>query len=111
MGPTEGVAGSHVHAHTCLSQSASATYGALAKWCLWFSEHPNFVNFVTFIIICAGVMVGIQTYDEIVEQHETLLFAIDWFILGVFIIECTVKIIAQEVCALPLFCEHTCSTK
>merc|ERR1719473_1469314 len=41
-------------------------------------------------------MVGIQTYDEFAQEHATPLLIIDNFILGVFILECTVKILAQE---------------
>ena len=54
-----------------------------------------FQNFITIIILAAGVVVGIETYPQLVEAHEGLLHTINWVILIIFIIEVVVKMGAE----------------
>jgi len=58
---------------------------ANAKW---------FVNFVTLVIVTAGVMVGLQTYAEYAD--DPVLNVIDIAILAIFTFECLVKFVAEE---------------
>ena len=50
-----------------------------------------FTNFVTVVILLAGVVVGIETYPSMSEAYGVPLFWANWFILGIFIIEIIVK--------------------
>lgn len=59
------------------------------------SDSPSFQNLVTIAILFAGVLVGVETYPAFAEKHFTLLHTLDKVILGVFIIEILVKIIAE----------------
>ncbi len=59
---------------------------ANAKW---------FTQFVTAVILLAGVIVGLETYPSIVEKHESLLHMLNLVILGIFTIEVIVKMGAE----------------
>ena len=54
-----------------------------------------FQNFVTIVIVLAGILVGIETYEHIAEAHHTLLHTLDKIILGIFILEIVVKMGAE----------------
>jgi voltage-gated sodium channel len=57
-----------------------------AKW---------FQNMVTIAILVAGVLVGIATYADFAEKHDTILTILNDIILGIFIAEIVVKILAE----------------
>ena len=59
------------------------------------AESPLFVNFVTAVIILAGVVVGFETYPSVVEAHHGTLDILNKVILGIFIIEIVVKMGAE----------------
>lgn len=46
---------------------------------------------VTFVILVAGVLAGIETYPHLVERHHALLGFIDKVILAIFTLEIVVK--------------------
>mmetsp|Transcript_31661 Transcript_31661/g.62776 ORF Transcript_31661/g.62776 Transcript_31661/m.62776 type:complete len:1001 (-) Transcript_31661:3-3005(-) len=52
-----------------------------------------FNGFVLFCICAAGVLVGLQTYEEF--DSNTVVMGMDEFILYVFTVECMVKIFAE----------------
>jgi voltage-gated sodium channel len=54
-----------------------------------------FQNAVTVVILLAGILVGVETYPALVERHAALLHLLDKVILGVFVIEITVKVGAE----------------
>lgn len=54
-----------------------------------------FQNFVTAVIVLAGILVGIETYENIAHEHHTLLHTLDKIILGIFIVEIAVKMGAE----------------
>ena len=54
-----------------------------------------FQNFITVVILAAGVVVGLETYPELVEKHEGLFHSLNWVILIIFIIEVVVKMGAE----------------
>ncbi len=55
------------------------------------AESPWFQNFVTAVILLAGVVVGIETYPAAVERHGTVLHAMNDVILWIFVAEIIVK--------------------
>lgn len=52
-----------------------------------------FNNFIIFIILCAGVVVGIQTDPDL--EEATAVVICDTVILGIFILECVLKSFAE----------------
>lgn len=74
-----------------------ALYLRLAKICEEIAEHRYFVNFVTFWIIVAGTLVGVQTElakpGRVVEPPA--IYYIDWMVLSAFTLDCILKIIAE----------------
>ena len=58
-------------------------------------EDPWFERFIITVIIFAGVLVGLETYPEIVDKHGDLLFALDAIVLGIFIVEIILKMGAE----------------
>jgi len=59
-------------------------------------EHDAFKNFITIVIIVAGIMVGVGTDDVIVRESGHILDWIDEAILGIFILEIVCKFIALD---------------
>lgn len=59
------------------------------------AESSWFKNFVTFAILVAGVLVGIATYPEFSARHEGILELLNKIVLGVFILEIVVKLVAE----------------
>jgi len=54
-----------------------------------------FTQFVTAVILLAGVLVGLETYPSIVERHESTLHLLNHIILGIFTVEVVVKMGAE----------------
>ena len=67
----------------------------MAELCKKISESKLFNNFILFVIGLASVVVGMQTYKDFEAQHHVTLNALDSIILGIFILEIIVKIVAQ----------------
>jgi voltage-gated sodium channel len=78
------------------SEGCMGYYSRLAELCKVITEHPIFVNFVTAVIVMAGVVVGLQTDEDIVHDHQETLDTLDLFILIVFTVEVVLKLIAEE---------------
>jgi voltage-gated sodium channel len=57
-----------------------------AKW---------FQNFIIGVILSAGVVVGIQTYEGFTEKHQFVLSILDQSILWIFVIEVLIKMGAE----------------
>jgi voltage-gated sodium channel len=54
-----------------------------------------FQNFITAVILLAGVVVGIETYPSVVEEHGTVLHFLNEAILWIFVVEVVVKMGAE----------------
>lgn len=54
------------------------------------------MNFVTFVIILAGALVGVSTYDELAAENEGLLEGMDAIISIIFLMEVVFKLLACE---------------
>lgn len=56
---------------------------------------PRFSNFITAIIIMAGIVVGLETHRPIREHFEGILHFIDQLILFIFVVEIIIKVGAE----------------
>lgn len=54
-----------------------------------------FTNLITFVIILAGVLIGVETYPVMREMYGTTLHLIDQIILWIFVAEVVLKLIAE----------------
>lgn len=52
-----------------------------------------FNNIVTFTIVIAGILVGVQTYDSMTDSF--VVDVLDYVVLGIFTFECCTKIIME----------------
>jgi len=59
------------------------------------ADSSAFQNFVTGVILLAGIIVGIETYPSMRESHEGLLHLVDQVILWIFVLEVVVKMGAE----------------
>lgn len=73
--------------------------------CKRIAENGNFVTFVTFIIILAGIVVGFQTDPRIFASPKLVdtLNGLNVLILAVFTLECALKIIGFGLNPLAYF--------
>ncbi len=54
-----------------------------------------FQIFITFVILTASALVGVETYPEIEKQHQRLLDLLDHIIIAIFVLEIVIKIVAE----------------
>jgi len=66
-----------------------------SEYCDKIAHTSWFNNFILFVILLAGVLVGIQTYGEQVADYKWLLFIVDQFILLIFLVEIIIKMSAE----------------
>ena len=59
------------------------------------SDAPWFQNFITAVIILAGIVVGIETYPSVVARHGAVLYSLNEVILWIFVVEVLVKVGAE----------------
>ena len=59
------------------------------------ADSKHFTNFITIVIVLAGIAVGIDTYGGFRAKHETILHIIDQIILWIFVGEIVVKVLAE----------------
>ena len=57
--------------------------------------NPRFNQFIIWVILLAGVIVGIETYGERVVKWHNTLHILDMTILWIFTIEAVIKILAE----------------
>ncbi|MDH5657156.1 MAG: ion transporter [Spirochaetia bacterium] len=74
---------------------AYAGTGSYAKKMAFIAETQFFQIFITLTILFAGVLVGLETYKEIVHAHHDLLMMLDKIVLGIFILEIFIKMSGQ----------------
>ena len=68
---------------------------SMSAICKSIVETKLFNNFILGVILLAGVVVGCQTYPELENQYGSLLTGLDRFILGIFVLEIILKMVAQ----------------
>lgn len=59
------------------------------------ADAPAFQNFITFVILVAGVLVGASTYPQLVADYGTVLGLLDTIVLWIFVAEVVVKMGAE----------------
>lgn len=59
------------------------------------AESSAFANFVTFVILVAGALAGIETYPWVEEHYHGVLGVLDKLILAIFVLEIVVKMGAE----------------
>jgi voltage-gated sodium channel len=67
----------------------------MVKTCKAIAESRAFINFIIAAIVAAGVLVGVQTYQGVVDSHGPMLTILDKVILWIFAIEAFIKIAAE----------------
>ncbi len=59
------------------------------------ADNPQFQQFITAVILLAGVVVGIETYQSVADVYGTILHIINSAILWIFVAEVVVKVGAE----------------
>ncbi|MGB0579929.1 MAG: ion transporter [Limisphaerales bacterium] len=67
----------------------------MKELCGRIRDDHRFELFIIGVIVLAGVLVGLETNQELVAKHGKILHAIDNLILGIFILEIVIKLIAE----------------
>lgn len=62
-----------------------------------FLESRRFQNFITTIIIINSLLIGLETYPEIVREYEILIDIFDMVILVLFTIEIALKLLIYRM--------------
>lgn len=67
----------------------------MVETCKRISDSSRFHNFVTLVIVLAAILVGVETYPAMVDRYGTLLHILDKVVLGVFVLEIVIKMVAE----------------
>lgn len=67
----------------------------MIQLCKQIAESNWFNNTIIAAILLAGVIVGIETYEQEVTRWLPFLHSLDWIILWIFTIEAAIKILAE----------------
>lgn len=63
--------------------------------CRHVVETPLFKNFIIGIIVLAGVLVGLETDQDLVTRYGGLLHVLDKVVLAIFVLEILLKLLAE----------------
>lgn len=64
--------------------------------CRRIVSHPWFERFIISIIVLSGVVVGLETSPSIYARHGDLLRFLDRLIIGIFVVEILLKLLAES---------------
>ena len=67
----------------------------MSSTCKSIVNSKIFQRLILVTILLAGVVVGVQTYKAFAREHAIVLNTLDSFILGIFVIEAVIKILAE----------------
>ena len=67
----------------------------LSKQLERLTESKYFERFIIAVIIFAGVLVGLETYPEVMAKHGELILGLDRVVLAIFIVEIVLKMGAK----------------
>ncbi|MGJ8641600.1 MAG: ion transporter [Opitutaceae bacterium] len=59
-------------------------------------DSKAFSSFIIGVIVFAGILVGVETFPELVQQYGTLLQILDNVVLGIFTVEVILKMAAEK---------------
>lgn len=66
-----------------------------AARCRGIVKSAYFQHTITGVIIFAGILVGLQSYEGVVLRYGTLLDILDWLVLSIFVAEVAIKMAAH----------------
>lgn len=69
--------------------------GAVVQLLRNVREAGWFQNGITIVILLAGVLVGIETYQQFAERHHTVMHLFDQIIIWIFVAEVVIKMGAE----------------
>ncbi len=64
---------------------------------LRLTEHPYFQRTIITLIIINAIILGLETYDAVMQRFGPALLLIDSIILAVFVLEITLRLIAHRL--------------
>ena len=67
----------------------------MSSTCKSIVNSKFFQRLILVTILLAGVVVGVQTFKAFAREHAIVLNTLDSFILGIFVIEAVIKILAE----------------
>lgn len=67
----------------------------MAEWLKHIVKTRWFNNVILFLIVCAGILTGLETYPTIAEQYGSIIESLDILILCIFIVEIFMKMGAE----------------
>ncbi len=67
----------------------------MVQLCKKIAESSKFQNFITLVIVFAGILVGAETYPSFHHAYEPILHVLDQLILWIFVGEIVIKTLAE----------------
>jgi voltage-gated sodium channel len=80
---------------TAAGPSGSSRIERLAAACLRIAESPHFQTAIITAILLNALVIGLETYDSIDDEHGPLLRTLNDLFLGVFTVEVLIRIAAH----------------
>lgn len=59
------------------------------------AQNRHFQNFITWTIVLAGIIIGMETSEALVHKYHHVFHFSDVIILGIFIVEIVIKVLAE----------------
>ena len=67
----------------------------MIRRCKQLAESSSFQNFITGVILFAGVLVGIETYEHIHQRYHGIMDVLDKIVLWIFVAEIVIKMTGE----------------
>ncbi|MBN2716412.1 MAG: ion transporter [Deltaproteobacteria bacterium] len=67
----------------------------MQKFCKRLADAHWFQNAITIVIVLAGVLVGIETYQDYAARHREIIHVFDQLIIWIFVAEVIIKMAAE----------------
>ena len=67
----------------------------LSKCLMVIEQHPLFSNFINLMIILAGIVVGLETSEELVREYAQAFHVLDLGIKYIFLVEILIRLIPK----------------
>lgn len=67
----------------------------MQRFCKQIADAAWFQNTITIVIILAGVLVGVETYQDFAARHNAVIHVLDQIIIWIFVAEVLVKMAAE----------------
>jgi voltage-gated sodium channel len=68
----------------------------VVQTCKRIAKTDWFNNFIIFVIILAGVVVGMETYPSMLDEYGSTLHVLNELILWIFVAEVVIKMVAES---------------